>query len=209
MKKSSLILLSGALTLLLLTAACAEATATTIVTTGPAEETASPLPPGTDATASPFGALDTATVPAGTDLAGPPATDTNQTPEVPVTGEEFISMEGQFCIQDMAHALLVLADTATFETVTTSGPDTGCNTVDLYNGRQIVLCRARENTALNLNICTDATTCTQMLLELQDCPDVAQPGSTSLGTPEAGVPTNTGVAAVTDTPAAVGPTATP
>lgn len=50
----------------------------------------------------------------------------------------------------MAHALLVLPDTATFEVVadtaslSTPGLDTGCNTVDTFNGRQIVICRDED-----------------------------------------------------------------
>ncbi|HSL27881.1 MAG TPA: hypothetical protein VK900_01675 [Anaerolineales bacterium] len=217
MKKISRLFLFGALSLALLTAACAEATPTTIfVPTQPAEETASPPPLGTDAMASPVGVLETPTVTGGTELTPTPGTDTTQTAEVPVTGGDLILLECQFCIQDTAHALLVLPESATFETVadtaavSTPGPDSGCNTVDTYNGRQVILCRSQENTSVNLNICTDATNCTQLLVELQDCPDVVQPGATATGTLEISLPTNTGEAGVTDTPdPAVNPTATP
>ena len=223
MKKISRLFLLGALTLALLTAACAEATPTTIVlTTEPGDGTASPLPEGTDTTASPMGTLDTtafvetATVPAGTELTPAPGADTTQTSETPVTGAGLILLECQFCIQDVAHALLVLPDTASFETVSdaaavsTPGPDTGCNTVDTYNGRQIIICRSQENTSINLNICTDANNCTQLLVELQDCPNVVEPGATATGTLEIVAPTNTGEASVTETldPLA-NPTATP
>lgn len=223
MKKISRLLLFGALTLVLLTAACAEATPTTIViTTGPGEGTASP-PVGTDITgtaaASPEGTLDTtatvdtATAPA--DVTQTPGTDTTQTPEVPVTGADLISLECQFCIQDMAHALLVLPDTASFETVadaaavSTPGPDTGCNTVETYNGRQVVICRSQENSSINLNICTDGNNCAQLLVELQECPDVVQPGAAATGTLEVGVPTSTAVVGATDTPDPLSPTSTP
>lgn len=194
MKKFSRLFVYGALMLALLTTACAEATPTTIVIpTEPGDSTASLTPLGTEATASPVETLDgttaveTASLPAGTLVGQTPGTDTTQTPEVPVTGAELILLECQFCIQDAAHALLVLPDTATFETVadaaavSTPGPDTGCNTVDTYNGRQVILCRSQENTSINLNICTDGTNCTQLLVELQDCPDVIQPGPTNTG----------------------------
>lgn len=221
MKKISRLFLFGALSLALLMAACAEATPTTIVVpTQPVEETASPPPLGTDATGSPVGTLgttaivETATVPAGTEGTQAPGADTTQTAEVPVTGADLILLECQFCIEDTAHALLVLPDTAAFEivadTASAPGPDTGCNSVDTYNGRQVILCRSQENTSINLNICTDANNCTQLLVELQDCPDVVQPGAPATGTLEIGVPTNTGEVGVTDTPVpSVNPTATP
>ena len=144
------------------------------------------------------------------------ATDTTQTPVVPVTGADVILLECQFCIEGMAQAMLVLPDTATFETVadtaslSTPGPDTGCNTVDTFNGRQIVICRAEENTSLNLNICTDGNNCTQLLVELQDCQD--QPAATDTpgfgpGTPGPTITVTPGAGA-TDTPG-VGATDTP
>ncbi len=202
----------SALILVLLTAACAEATPTTIVVpTQPGDGTATPPPLGTDLTASPVVTLDittaveTATLPAETQATPIDGIDTTQTPEVPVTGAELILLECQFCIQDVAHALLVLPDTATVETVadaagvSTPGLETGCNTVDTYNGRQVILCRSQENTSVNLNICTDATNCTQLLVELQDCPNVVPPGAT-----------DTGESSVTETPdPSANPTATP
>ncbi|HEY3476215.1 MAG TPA: hypothetical protein VGK56_16490, partial [Anaerolineales bacterium] len=143
------------------------------------------------------------------------------TPGTPVTGRELILLECQYCIDGAAHALLVLPETATFETVadtatlSTPGPGMGCNTVDRFGGRQTVICRSQANTSLNLNICTDANNCTQLLIELQSCPDTTQSGVTD--TPGADVPTNTPgdtiatstpIAGVTDTPAAGSPTAT-
>ena len=226
MKKMSRILLSGALALILLTAACAEATPTTIATSGPIGGLASPTALGTVETAdiptsSPEVMPDTtatidtaapegqagATVTAGTDMTA--------TPGVPVTGTELTLLECQFCIEGMAHAVLVLPDTATFETVadtaggSPAGPGTGCNTVDTYTGRQVVICRSGENTSLNLNICVNGNNCAQMLVELQPCPDVAQPGAPSTSTLEVGVPTNTAAAGVTNTPGVGAATLTP
>lgn len=220
MKTISRIFLFSALTLVLLTAACAgqEGSPTPAGTTGPGEETSYPPPAETEvtetaetATSSPEATLDTTPT---VDLsATAPATETTATPGVPVTGTDLILLECQFCIDGAAHAMLVLPDTATFETVSdtatlsTPGPDMGCNTVDTYNGRQIVICRGEENTSLSLNICTDGNNCTQLLVELPTCPDVNQPGATN--TPESGQPTDTpGAGVPTDTPG-VGVTDTP
>lgn len=205
MKRLFRLILFSTLTLILL-AACTgqEGSPTAVGTTIPGDETASPLPVGTDTTATAAtdavgtvdvdttATVDTATLPAD----GTPTTDATGTPGVPVTGANLILLECQYCIEDMAHALLVLPDTATFETVvdttavSTPAPDAGCHVVDLYSGRQIVLCRSAENTSLNLNICIDGNNCTPLLVELQDCPNVVQPG-------------------VSDTPAGGSPTATP
>lgn len=214
MKTISRIFLFGVVTLVLLTAACSgqEGSPTPAATTGPGEETSYPPPAETEvtetaetATTSPEATLDTTPT---VDLsATAPATETTETPAVPVTGTALILLECQFCIDGAAHAMLVLPDTATFETVadtaslSTPGPDMGCNTVDTYSGRQIVICRGEENTSLSLNICTDGNNCTQLLVELQACPDAstAQPGATD--TPGVGVPT--------DTPGAGDETSTP
>jgi len=233
MKKISRLFLFGALILMLLTTACSgqEGSPTPAGTTGPGEETSYPPPAETEVTetaetgtASPEATLDTTPT---VDLsATAAATDTTETPGVPVTGTDLILLECQFCIEGVAHAMLVLPDTATFEsvadtaTLSTPGPEMGCNTVDTFNGRQIVICRGEENTSLSLNICTDGNNCTQMLVELQTCPDVAtaQPGATD--TPGAGTPTSTPGAGVetdtptpaalpTDTPSASSPTPTP
>lgn len=211
MIKISRILLLIALTLALLAACTGQRGSPTPPGTAiPTDITSYPPPAETEGTeteetgtASPEATQDTA---ATIESA---ATDTTQTPGIPATGADVILVEAQFCIQEMAHALLVLPDTATFETVAgsaslaTPGPEMGCNTVDTYNGRQIVLCRSEENTSLNLNICVDGNNCTQLLVELQACP--------VMGTPQPGA-TNTldaGVATITVTPGAGVSTATP
>jgi hypothetical protein len=95
----------------------------------------------------------------------------------------------------MAHALLVIPEVATFELATTvAGANTGCNTVDTFNGRQVVLCRAEENTSITVNICIDGNNCTELLVDLQACP-------VSASTSEPGAPTNTPEpGGATDTP---------
>ena len=216
MKKICRLILCSALTLILLTA-CAgqEGSATPIGTILGNEFTQTPPGAATETTetaaTSPEATLEAATL--DVSATAPAATDTTLTPSVPITGADSILLECQFCIEGIAHALLVLPDTATFETVadtaslSTPGPDMGCNTVDTFNGRQIVICRGEANTSINLNICTDGNNCTQLLVELQDCPDANPSGVTNTpgaelptNTPEANVPTDTPGAVATDTP---------
>ncbi len=224
MRKISSVCLCGALTLILLTAACSG-------------QQGSPTAAGTNAvgnlTASPA-APETQVITTGTEASSTEATMGNLTATltiptatagVPVTGADVTLLEGQFCIQTVAHAVLVLPDTAKYEvltqtaTLSTPGPDMGCKTVDTFNGRQIVLCRSQENTSLNLNICTDGNDCQQLLINLQSCPlsQNATPQANLTNTPGAGsetntpgaiVPTDTSVGASSTTPLAI-PTATP
>jgi hypothetical protein len=201
MKGISRIFLFGALAIILLTAACApeEGTPTVVGTLMPDDLTGSPSPAATDETVTAetettatAATLETATPTADTSQVTP--TDTAQTPSTPVTSD-VILLECQFCVNNMAHALLVISETATFElTTTVTGTDTGCNTVDTFDGKQVVLCRAEENTSITLNICTDGN-CTELVVDLQACPvsNTPQPGAAT-DTPTPG--------GVTDTPQA-------
>ena len=218
MKKISRLFLFSALAIILLTAACApeeEETPTGVATLPPVDLTPSPLATdgtgtaGTETTATPD---LTGTAPAATDTTQTVATDTTQTSSIPVTGDEVILLECQFCVESMAHAVLVLSDVATFELVTsastlsTPGPDTGCETVQTFGGRQVVLCRAEENTSISLNICRDGN-CTELEVDLQSCPDSNTPGAATntpapggvTDTPQAS-PTTGGTATSTPTP---------
>jgi hypothetical protein len=205
MNKFSRMFLFCALALVLLTAACAseEGTPTAAETLLPVDLTPSPAVTDdgtltaeteTPSTTETLEVTET-TTPEAAQLT--PTADGSQTPSIPVTGDEVILLECQFCVDNMAHALLVISEAATFELVTTAaGADTGCNTVDTFNGKQVVLCRAEENTSITVNICTDGTNCTELLVDLQACP-------VSANTPEPGGVTNTpepGAATATDTP---------
>lgn len=232
MKRISHIILFGVLMLVLVTACTGNEApeSPTAGTTVPGDQTVTPFVVQTDTTAVATTATPqvagtagvdlTATFATATDVAGPAATNTTQTPVVPVTAADLTLLEGQFCIEGMAHALLVLPDTATFETVadaatlSTPGPDTGCNTLDRYSGRQIVICRGQQNTSLNLNICTDGNNCTQLLVQLEACSIAGtdQPGAgvtnppgveAATNTPGAGLATSTPAMGVTDTPPAL------
>ena len=200
MKKISRFFLFGALILVLLTAACAaeEGTLTPsypgVDDPGGDDLTVTPFDGG--ATSEPVETaegVETASgeistpdveVPATSTQdaeAATPDVDTTQTPGIPVTGVDVILVECQFCVDTWAHALLVLPDTATFEVVspppstttstTAQADEPRCSTVEVNNGKQVVLCSGPEMTPLTLNICTDPNTCTDFPVDLLSCPD--------------------------------------
>ena len=214
MRKFSRVFVFGALALVLLTAACNAASGTT------------PTPGGTllpleTSTLSPVGGI-TATVTAGSEtptaatqsvatiatsaIIGSPAA--SQTAGIPVTGSEIQLVQCQFCVDNIAHALLVLPDTATFSIVspapstTTNGTtiNTGCSTIEVNNGKQVVLCNGLEKTSLTLNICVGSN-CTNLPVQLMACPVTQQ---------NTAVPAKTQQAPATSTGGGTGnPTATP
>jgi hypothetical protein len=114
-----------------------------------------------------------------TSVVGSPAAGTGQTPSIPVTGLDVNLVQCQFCVDNMAQALLVLPDTATFEVVASASTTTNttgatvktnCSTIEVNNGKQVVLCSGLENTPFTLNICTNAATCANFPVQLQACP---------------------------------------
>lgn len=254
MKKFSRLFLFGSLLLVLVTAACGanqSGTPTLVGSTLPALETSTPsvgvdttmtaeIPTietaSTEVSATTGTGLETATLSITqnastqtTSVVGSPAVGTNQTPGIPVTGIDIGLVECQFCIDNMAHALLVLPDTATFEvasststTTNTTGTTvkTNCSTIEVNNGKQVVLCSGLEKTPVTLNICTNATTCTTFPVQLQPCPlsqvNTAVPSTNNtqspLDTPEAGTGSATpspAVGASTATPSTIISTPTP
>ena len=221
MKRISRIFLFSALALVLLMAGCGgeEGTSTPVGTLEPGDNPTSyppPLETETLPTAVTEATSTTTATEAATSTSASTATaDTTQTPGIPVTGDEIKIVDCQFCIDTMAYALLDMPETGTFEIVEPASPDpdTVCNTVDTFQNRQIVLCRAPEETSLTLNVCTDANTCSQVTVDLQTCPDTTatpQPGSsTNTPTPGAGTSTATPEASPTATADAGLPTSTP
>jgi hypothetical protein len=228
MKKISKLFLPVALILILLTAACGADEGTTPTLAGTNL-------PGTDLTDTPgvdttgtvetAGTAETATteqVETPTSTATVAATEVtttetalSKTPGVPVTGVDIILIECQFCVDTMAHALLVLPDTATFKVVsltttntsTTAKNDVTCSTVEVNNGKQVVLCSAPEKTPLTLNICTDTTTCTDFPVDLLPCPLVEN--GTAVPTKETQTVSETPTSATTTPIVIASPTATP
>ena len=145
---------------------------------------------------------------------------------VPVTGEDVMLVECQFCVDARAHALLVLPDTATFNITSPAASSTtaadlqpACTTVEVNNGRQVVLCSGPEMTPLVVNICMGAGNCTDFPVNLLACPltqsGVVGPTPTKSaagtgGTGATATPLPGGVTISTATSSAgVTPTATP
>lgn len=232
MKKASRVFLFGALVLVLLTAACgAEGGATpTPLATLPGVEETSTLPGGVDTTQTaetatttigaetPTASLETPTL-SGTESVSTPATTVgatstgaSRTPGIPVTGVDIVLVECQFCIDTLAHALLVLPDTAVFEittpttsTTTTATVKTNCSTIEVNNGKQVVLCSGPEMTPITLDICTDANSCINFPVQLQPCP-LIQSGTAILNQTQEAPGTATPMPGTLSTPSA---TATP
>lgn len=150
MKQISLRLLGYILSLVLLSSAC-----------GMLEGT-SPTPVGT------ILPDEQTEVPTFTDTASVTATDTSITPFIPITGENVVSLQCQFCVDGATHAVLVFPDFAYFDVVSTS-PVT-CFTANVVNGQRILICRGAQQTSFNLNICSDNTNCLQFPVDLQECP---------------------------------------
>ena len=176
-------------------------------------ETIGTTPSATDAglivtpeTTSSF--LETATTSAGGLISTPavgtqaPSVGVTRTPGIPVTGQDIMLVECQFCVDTRAHALLVLPDTATFQITspavsagTTTDTQPTCTTVEINNGSQVVLCSGPELTPLVVNICTDASHCTDFPVDLLACP-LSQGGAADTGATQT---TDTGVAGGTAT----------
>ncbi len=219
MGKTSRLFLLGALILVLLTAACG------------ADEGATPILVGTsfppedgDLTSTPLGGTADTTQIAGTDTGDSEtptaATDgaatqaaaaagTTQTPGIPVTGADIVLVECQFCVDTIAHALLVLPDTATFEVVSPATTDnaTNCSTVEVNDGRQVVLCSGPELTPITLKICPNDGTCTDFPVDLLACP-LTRTNNTAPGT-DISTTTPGGIAISTATSSTIVDTPTP
>lgn len=173
MTQISRIALFGLLTLMLLLAACAPEE-------GPPTATAQPTSTAT------INATSTSTPTLS------PTSTATLTPVIPVTGPITASTICQFCMDTFTHALLDLPAAATFTVLTPTAPvsaatdvSTGCNAVETFRDRQLVLCRAPSNTSLDLNVC-QGSDCLQFTIRLQTCP----PPVSNIATPT-GIPTLT------------------
>lgn len=204
MKKIRRVLFFGVSVFALLMAGCAPggATSTAIGTLESDSLTGSPSPVETDGVEA--AATDVVSTDAVTETATAVAVATQQTPLVPVTGEDIRLLENLFCIDSMAYAILIIPTTTTFEIVDPDPPplEAGCNSVDTFEDHQVVLCRAPENSSLILDVCTEDGTCTQLTVEMEACPDIV-----TTTTPQPGVATNTPTPAAS--PGAGTPTITP
>lgn len=152
MSKISRQFLIGALTVIFLSSGCGRLTM------------ASPTPVWTD---TPQGQppLPTISLAASATATG---TSVSVTPEIPITGENVVSVQCQFCVDSEPHAILVFPDVAYFN-VDLSAP-VSCLTADVVAGRRILICHGPQSTSFNLNICSDPSNCLQFPVALQTCP---------------------------------------
>lgn len=172
MKVISRFFLFGVLTLVLLTTACAgqqrspTATATTQATSTPTIDVTS-----------------TSTITVTT------SPTTTVTAVIPVTGPTTAELVCQFCMDTFTHALVVIPAAATFTVLsptpsasTPADVSIGCNAVDRFRDRQIVLCRAPSNTSLSMDVC-QGEDCHQFTVRLQICPPPTLDPVTPIWTP--------------------------
>ena len=148
MKKTSrLILLTGLFILILVNSACTAFARTSIPPQGTI------LPAGQ--TVLPTSTLFT-------------PTKTPLTPIIPITGENVVEMQCQFCVNDSTHAVFVFPDFAVFD-VESSSPVT-CMTAEVINGKRVLVCYGTQSTTFNLKICSDSSNCLLYPVALQACP---------------------------------------
>jgi hypothetical protein len=119
--------------------------------------------------------------PVFTSTVPPTATDISTTPLIPITGENVVSLQCQFCVDGETHAVLVFPDYAYFDVVSTS-PVT-CFTANVVNGQRILICRGAQQTSFNLNICSDNKNCLQFPIALQECPLISAGSPVVTSTP--------------------------
>ena len=129
-------------------------------------------------TVPPFGQpnFPTATIAAATPIT---ATSVAVTPLIPITGENVVSLQCQFCVDTETHAVLIFPDFAYFDV--TSDTPVSCLTADVTSGKRILICHGAHSTAFTLNICSDPQNCLQYPVALQSCP-LLQAGATPVAT---------------------------
>jgi hypothetical protein len=182
MKKILSSILFVALTLLLLGTACGPATGT-------------PAPGGSDTPEA--GVSQT---PDGTETTPVAITDT---PGVGTPTGIVVTHEGQFCIDSVAHEILVMPAEASFEIIPVTGSssvpaDAVCTSVETLNGKQVVICRGPSLSSFEVKVCTGPDTCAEVPVNLRECPPqfVETPSetptstTTSTSTPEASATTD-------------------
>jgi len=110
------------------------------------------------------------------------ATNTAVTPVIPITGENVVEMQCQFCVSGFTHAVFIFPDFAIFDVETTT-PVT-CLTAEVVNGKRVLVCHGTSLTSFNLKICSDTSNCLLFPVALQDCPLAGTTGTPVVtGTP--------------------------
>jgi len=105
--------------------------------------------------------------------------ESSATALIPITGEDVVSVECEFCVDTETHAVLTFPDSAYFD-VSSDAP-ISCLTADVTSGRRILICHGAQSTTFNLNICSDSSNCLHFPVTLQPCP-ILQTGATPMAT---------------------------
>lgn len=146
----------------------------------------------------------------GTPLTPASTPGANQTQAVPVTGGEPPKQLCQFCMAGVAHAIISIPETSTFNVPAAADGTAAatCNSVETLNGSQLIVCYATTPATFRLNICGSDGACSDFVVSLPACPSSqAAPKKVNPTEPQ---PTSTVVPPtlpVTDTPPV--PTDTP
>ena len=92
------------------------------------------------------------------------------TPIIPITGENVVEMQCQFCVNDQPHAVLIFPDFAIFDVDTLASAPVTCLTAEVLNGKRVLVCSGTQLTTFNLKICSDPSNCLLFPVALQGCP---------------------------------------
>jgi hypothetical protein len=147
MKLFSRLLVPSVLGLFLLGTACSLPGSTPIVLTAVFSETP-----------------ESTSTPAATDT----AVDESPTLVIPITGLDVVSLQCQFCVNEEAHAVLLMSSQAFFN-VADPNADVTCLSVQELNGRRILLCRGTQQVSFDLNVCVAEDNCLQFPITLLPC----------------------------------------
>ena len=152
MNKWSRPLLIGVLILVMWTSACNLSMQTSPLPTStiiPIEQIGSPMPTGTS-------------------VVSVTETNTPATAVIPITGENVVQMQCQFCVNGFAHAVLIFPDSSIFDVE--SGSPVTCLTAEVVNGKRVLVCNGAQSTSFNLKICSDNSNCLLFPVALEPCP---------------------------------------
>src|SRR5689334_11302829 len=107
-------------------------------------------------------------IPTGTGVISVPETGTPAAPVIPITGENVVEMQCQFCVNSFTHAVFIFPDSAIFNVE--SGSPVTCLTAEVVHGKRVLICNGAQSTSFNLKICSDASNCLLFPVALQPCP---------------------------------------
>jgi hypothetical protein len=108
---------------------------------------------------------------------------------IPVTGLDEVTLQCQFCVNDEPHAVLIIPELASYYTSETTSRIT-CLTIQVTNGRRILLCRGASQSSFHLNVCYSDANCLQFPVTLDVCPLAPQAGIARSPTPFVLTPIN-------------------